>query len=507
MNMQPRSSIGEGLAIDLLVILIFGFLAFFFRLGALPIVLWDEAREAINALEMHRSGDLLITTYRGWPDLWNTKPPLVIWLEAASFDLFGVSELALRIPSAVAAMLTTVIVYGFARSVSASRYVGLLSALVLMATPGFVGEHVARTGDYDSVLVLFYTATVVAVWMAVRTSEAVSGRWILLAAVALALAVMAKGIAGMFVAPGVVLFLIFDRKLLAVLRTPATWLGVIIVLAPIMTFLALREAHGRGFLAAMAGNDLGGRFMHQSDGSHRPWWFYGKALLNPWLFQRIGPFPKGGSGFPWVVIAPLCGWVVLRARSETMRRASLLCLLSICAHMAILTVSKTRQYWYIAPIYPLIAIIVAFAAERLWSDDRLRRWSPPQTVWRFATLGLAAIVALAVVWRNSAIIDQAPNLRLSTGADYVRRILRAQPNLRDVRIVSNGYDGLPYSGPEEFYAALFHRRDVQVVPLSYKPLPGETVLWCDSTVPNPPQFTGKLIDHTQHCSTMQIVHP
>ena len=39
-----------------------------------PIVLWDESRVAVNALEMSQRGFSLITTYGFKPDLWNTKP-------------------------------------------------------------------------------------------------------------------------------------------------------------------------------------------------------------------------------------------------------------------------------------------------------------------------------------------------------------------------------------------------------------------------------------------------
>jgi len=48
---------------------------------ATPVLqLWDEARLAVNATEMLQSGDWLVTRYDGSSDLWNTKPPLLIWL-------------------------------------------------------------------------------------------------------------------------------------------------------------------------------------------------------------------------------------------------------------------------------------------------------------------------------------------------------------------------------------------------------------------------------------------
>src|SRR5689334_10249299 len=79
--------------------------------SVMPIQLWDESRNIVNALEMRESGSWLVTTYGGAPDLWNTKPPLLIWLMAASVGVFGLSEWALRLPSMIAALGTLAILF------------------------------------------------------------------------------------------------------------------------------------------------------------------------------------------------------------------------------------------------------------------------------------------------------------------------------------------------------------------------------------------------------------
>ena len=85
----------------------------FYRLGALPIEVWDEGRIVINALEMAHSGLSLITTYGGIPDHWNTKPPLFIWLMSLSIRVLGPNEWAVRLPSALSALATAVMVFAF----------------------------------------------------------------------------------------------------------------------------------------------------------------------------------------------------------------------------------------------------------------------------------------------------------------------------------------------------------------------------------------------------------
>jgi len=54
----------------------------FLHLDILPLRMWDEARYAINAYEMNQNGNFIVTHYQGQPDMWNTKPPLMIWFQA-----------------------------------------------------------------------------------------------------------------------------------------------------------------------------------------------------------------------------------------------------------------------------------------------------------------------------------------------------------------------------------------------------------------------------------------
>jgi 4-amino-4-deoxy-L-arabinose transferase-like glycosyltransferase len=76
---------------------------------------WDEIRLANNTIEMVDTGNLLVTRYDGKPEVWNTKPPLQIWLEALSVKVLGIQSLAFRLPSALAALATVLLLFRFAR--------------------------------------------------------------------------------------------------------------------------------------------------------------------------------------------------------------------------------------------------------------------------------------------------------------------------------------------------------------------------------------------------------
>lgn len=52
----------------------------FWRLGADTILGFDEGRHAVNALEMYRNKDWIISTYNGEIDYFNLKLPLSMYM-------------------------------------------------------------------------------------------------------------------------------------------------------------------------------------------------------------------------------------------------------------------------------------------------------------------------------------------------------------------------------------------------------------------------------------------
>ena len=60
-----------------------------FRLDRESVGEWDESLFATTAWEMTQSGELVRTTFDGTPDYYNTKPPLNVWILAATFSLLG----------------------------------------------------------------------------------------------------------------------------------------------------------------------------------------------------------------------------------------------------------------------------------------------------------------------------------------------------------------------------------------------------------------------------------
>src|SRR5215472_15799510 len=109
------------------VLLLAGFCGFlfFYGLGAFGLIGADEPRYAQVAREMLDHHHSITPTLGGHP--WLEKPPLYYWQAMLAYSIFGVSDFAARIPSAMDATLLVVAVYLFFRRFR--RGVGVDAAL------------------------------------------------------------------------------------------------------------------------------------------------------------------------------------------------------------------------------------------------------------------------------------------------------------------------------------------------------------------------------------------
>lgn len=148
----------------------------------------EESRRAQVAREMFQTGDWIIPRQQG--ELFPSRPPLGSWLMAAVAIPRGDLDLAaIRIPSALATVLTVILVYGYAR-IFLSR-AGAFAAGAAYASM-FEVLHLGRLGESEAVFT-FLLASSLLVWHAGHHLHGSSrGTWV--AGYALAgLATLTKG--------------------------------------------------------------------------------------------------------------------------------------------------------------------------------------------------------------------------------------------------------------------------------------------------------------------------
>ncbi|MCO8121683.1 glycosyltransferase family 39 protein [Stieleria sp. TO1_6] len=152
-----------------------------------PLIEPDETRYAQIAIEMIDSRDWVTPTLDGTPYL--DKPPLMYWLTATSFEWFGISETAARMPSVLAALATIVLTYLLGQRIVGGR-AAWLGAISLLLCGGFV-----LTGRFlilDSLLTLFSTLSLLAGYIALQQRK-IDWCWWMVSAVACALGILTKG--------------------------------------------------------------------------------------------------------------------------------------------------------------------------------------------------------------------------------------------------------------------------------------------------------------------------
>src|SRR2546428_7083841 len=143
--------------IQLVVMIFILWLVCFYHLGTSDLIdRVDEGLYATAARQMIDSGDW-VTPHVG-PDIFFYKPPLTYWCQAFFIRFLGPTPLAARLPSAIAAFLTALALYYWAKRKGAMR-VGWLAATSYVLCPLLAG--LARVAMLDSLLTLWLTLTVI----------------------------------------------------------------------------------------------------------------------------------------------------------------------------------------------------------------------------------------------------------------------------------------------------------------------------------------------------------
>jgi 4-amino-4-deoxy-L-arabinose transferase-like glycosyltransferase len=161
-------------------------------LGAWPLIEPDEGRNAEVAREMLASGQWSVPHFNGLPYL--DKPVLLFWMIAGVFRVLGVSEMAARLPSALAGVVTVALTFDLGRLLVGWRR-GLVAAVVVATTP--IVMAYGRLVIFDLPLTAFTTATLCCL---VRARLGGDDRlWFPLAGLAMGLGVLTKGPVGVAV--------------------------------------------------------------------------------------------------------------------------------------------------------------------------------------------------------------------------------------------------------------------------------------------------------------------
>lgn len=330
------------LLIPLLLIIYF---PIFMHMDYMPFRCWDESIMATNALEMSKSHQYIVATMFGSPDMDNTKPPLLLWCMQPFIKLLGFNEISVRMPSALAAFALCLYLFFTLGRYARSYLFSFFVVIALVTFPGYIRNHVVRTGEYDSLLVLFTTAFSLQLFLATRAPlKPQQGRHLLWFFIFLTLAVLTKGIACMMLAPGLLLYVLLSGKLLPFLKNPASYIGLAILLVFGLGFYFLRESMNPGYLHAVWVNELGGRYASVNEGHVGPFSFY---------FTELWEFTLGN----WKYLLPAILLIALFFVDARLKQLSVFAFITALSFLLVVSSAATKLSHYSAPLFPFLAIL------------------------------------------------------------------------------------------------------------------------------------------------------
>ena len=314
----------------------------FMHLATLPIRLWDESRLAINTYEMSKNGNYLVSFFQGEPDMWNTKPTLLLWLQVLCCKLIGTGELAIRLPSAIAAFFTALALVLFSVKYFKDFWFGFIASLVLITSFGYMHVHGTRTGDYDSLLTFFITTYALLFFLYLENRNRI---YLHLFFLAVLLAVMTKSIQGLLILPGLFIYVIIQKQFF-VFKDKWVYINLLLCIAVIACYYLSREHYTAGYLKAVWENELGGRYMTTIE-HHKADFMYYFNMLTDHHYTN------------WYWLVP-CGMAVgFFIKDEKLRKVTLFSTLIAFTYWLVISSAQTKTEWYEIPLFPFLALIVA----------------------------------------------------------------------------------------------------------------------------------------------------
>lgn len=332
-------------------LLCFVLLILFYRLGGPVLFEPDEGRNAEKAREILVLNDW-ITPHENFHAVLD-KPIFFYWLIALSYKLFGVSEWAARLPSALAAFGCIVMVYVFVRRWW-GEWEARWSVLALVTSAGYF--VFSRLVIFDMTLTAFITLALCAFYHAVHEPDSTAG-WGTCAVLygALGAATLTKGLVGLVVPGLIVFFYLLLTNSWRSLGKIRLFPGVVLFLLIVMPWYILAERHNPGYLRYYFLEEHFGRYSTDKFDRSSPWYFY------------LYVVPLGL--LPWTLLLPAAVKYHWRRRLDD---RTLWLILWAIVPILFFSMSNSKLPHYILPSFPPLAILLGTAVSRLLSDSQER---------------------------------------------------------------------------------------------------------------------------------------
>ncbi|HSI63466.1 MAG TPA: glycosyltransferase family 39 protein [Candidatus Saccharimonadia bacterium] len=371
----------------------------------------EEWRRTLPGRTMLNTGNWVVPYSGGQPFV--RKPPLINWASAASFKVTGVqSEWSARLPSVLAMLGASLLMFGFGRRAMGER-AALLGVVCFLTLIGCIEK--GRLAEIEVYYIAFTGAAFMA-WLAGFLGKA--NRWLtwIVAGALLGLALLAKGPAHLLFFYLLLAGVCWQTKRWRELFSLPHLLGLVVcfgmALAWAIPFISeydilLQEVHQR----AVADAQLKGLPAPEAPRSAIDSWLFEvssrvtgeeKSSIGDWLVRG----PRALVMFlPWILFLPLA-WkrqVVVEGalKTEDCTRVFRGILYGAIAGFAFMVLLPSSSPRYVAPLLGPVAMLIGWLLAAGMAEGQRRAFS----VWKHlmlavavvSLLGMAGLVAFAKV--------------------------------------------------------------------------------------------------------------
>jgi len=270
---------------NLLIVVLLWAAIYLPALGSLPIK-GEEGRRILPAITMLETGNYLVPEVGG--NAYFSKPPLINWLIAGSFKIFGQrNEWTARLPSALCVLIVAIAFVTLARASLGNRG-STIAAVIWLTSAGIIEK--GRLAEIEGLYVSLCALAII-FWLSLWKQG--KSEWLVWipASIFLGLGLLAKGPVHLIFFYAIVVAIVWRTKNWRLLFHPAHFAGIIVMLG-IFAAWALPFAHATG--SSVAATKWTSQFSGRLTGSD---FHFSNWLLN---------IPRGLVYFlPWTIFLPL----------------------------------------------------------------------------------------------------------------------------------------------------------------------------------------------------------
>lgn len=399
----------------------------FVNLGKLSLRMWDESRNAINALEMLKDHNFIVTHFDGQPDNWNSKPPFLIWCIALFMKVLGTTTLAVRLPSAIVTLGAVAFLFWMSKKHLKTQLPGFIAGLVLCTSVGFIDYHVARNGDFDAMLsvwMLFYSFFF---FIYLETGDRKQLQY---SALFILLAILTKGVAGCMILPGLLLFVLLHKPYWWVFKK---WEFYAIPLSGFLfglSYYFIREGMSVGYIKSVLENEITGRYMATNEGHTGDALYYIRLMADTHYSL-------------WIWAVPLAFVASLFSRNERAKRLSIFLFIISFTYLFVISFAKTKLPWYDAPLYPLMALQIGLGAYTVYT---IALTYTPFNNFAERTIAFAFFCLLLFYFPGKKIFATSIRAKKETYypelfyGDFLNAYHKKFPSAKTLSVISDGYN-------------------------------------------------------------------